>query len=169
MVAINTDCNWGKRLFVIMWHWIWEATTHSVNSDTNCKLLITRKFLNSRSRPGFFNDGYTTAVFQVSAKYPVCKERLTILVMAGRSESKHEDAGLVLSRCNHMTNCLSQAWHWKWENTISPDSDSRLGSGVDSKNAVQLWPDTGNLGNKKTDPYCLQEVKQNVWKRYIFC
>ena len=103
------------------------------NHVTICKLLIRRKFLNSRSRPGFFNDG-----FQVSAKYPVCKERLTILVMAGRSESKHEDAGFVLSRCNHMTNCLSQAWHWKWENTISPDSDSRLGSDVDSKNAVQL-------------------------------
>ena len=103
------------------------------NHVTICKLLIRRKFLNSRSRPGFFNDG-----FQVSAKYPVCKERLTILVMAGRSESKHEDARFVLSRCNHMTNSLSQAWHWKWENTISPDSDSRLGSDVDSKNAVQL-------------------------------
>ena len=34
---------------------------------------------------------YTTAVFQVSAKYPVCKDRLTILVMARRSESKHAD------------------------------------------------------------------------------
>ena len=56
------------------------------NHVTNCKLLIRRKFLNSRSRPGFFNDG-----FQVSAKYPVCKERLTILVMAGRRESKHAD------------------------------------------------------------------------------
>ena len=82
------------------------------NHITNCKLLTRRKFLNSRSRPGFFNDGFTTAVFQVSSKYPVCKERLTILVMAGRSESKHEDARFVLSRCNHMTNCLSQAWHW---------------------------------------------------------
>ena len=40
---------------------------------------------------GFFNDGYTTAVFEVSAKYPVCKERLTILVMAGRRESNHAD------------------------------------------------------------------------------
>ena len=29
-----------------------------------------------------------------------------ILVMAGRSESEHEDARFVLSRCNHMTNCL---------------------------------------------------------------
>ena len=51
--------------------------------------------MNSRSRPGFFNDG-----FQVSAKYPVCKERLAILVMAGRSEFKHEDARFVLCRCN---------------------------------------------------------------------
>ena len=73
------------------------------NHVTNCKLLIRRKFLNSGSRPGFFNDG-----LQVSSKYPVCKERLTILVMAGRSESKHEDARFVLSRCNQMTNCLSR-------------------------------------------------------------
>ena len=70
------------------------------NHVTICKLLIIRrKFLNSRSRPGFFNDG-----FQVSAKYRVCKERLTILVMAGRSESKHEDARFGFSRCSHMTN-----------------------------------------------------------------
>ena len=41
--------------------------------------------------PGFFNDGYTTAVLRVSAKYPVCKDRLTILVMTGKSESKHAD------------------------------------------------------------------------------
>ena len=46
------------------------------NHVTNCKLFIRRKFLNSRSRQGFFNDGYTTAVFQVSAKYTVCKEDL---------------------------------------------------------------------------------------------
>ena len=38
----------------------------------------------------------------------------------------------------NLTNCISQAWHWKWENTISPDSYSRLGSDVDSKNAIQL-------------------------------
>ena len=47
-------------------------------------------------------------VLQVSEKYPVCKERLTVLVTAGRSESEHEDARFVLSRCNHMTNCLSR-------------------------------------------------------------
>ena len=71
-----------------MWHWIWEATTCSVNYDTNCKLLIGQKFLNRRLRPGFFNDWYSTKVFQVSAKYPVSKDRLTIVVTAGRSESR---------------------------------------------------------------------------------
>ena len=116
-----------KSMFAISGCYFGLVYTHSVI------LVIRRKCLSSRSRPGFFNDG-----LQVSAKYTVCKERLTILVMAGRSESKREDARFVLSRCNHMTNCLSQAWHWKWENTISPDSDSRLGSDVDSKNAVQL-------------------------------
>ena len=35
-----------------------------------------------------------------------------------QSESKHEDARFVLSRCNHMANCLSQAWQWKWKNII---------------------------------------------------
>ena len=61
--------------------------------------------------------GIPQQFFQVSAKYPVCKDRLTMLVMAGKSESKHADnkeAGIgskmqdVLSRCNHMTNCLSR-------------------------------------------------------------
>ena len=102
------------------------------NHVTNSKLLIRRKCLKVDRCRGF-NDG-----FQVLAKYPVCKEWLTILIIAGISESKDEDARFVLSRCNDMTNCLSQAWHWKWENTISPDSDSRLGSDVDSKNAVLL-------------------------------
>ena len=47
--------------------------------------------MNSIWKPGFLNDVYTTAVFQVSAKYPVSKERLMILVMTARSESKHAD------------------------------------------------------------------------------
>ena len=44
-----------------------------------------------------------------------------------------------------MTNYLSQAWHWKWENTISPDSDSRLGSGVDSGGCDGRMPSSFDL------------------------
>ena len=34
------DWSWGKKLFLVMWHWLSLVTTHSVNLDTNCKLLI---------------------------------------------------------------------------------------------------------------------------------
>ena len=92
-------------LLLIMWHWIWEATTCSVNYDTNCKLLIGRKFLKRRLRPGFFKDWYTTKVFQVSAKYPVSKDSLTIIVIAGRSESHWHMTDLIslFSYPSHMS------------------------------------------------------------------
>ena len=118
-----------------------------MNLNTNRELLIRRKFLNSRSKFGLLNDVHTIAVCQVSAKYPVCKKRLMILVKTGRRESKHADdkeAGIG-SKMQDLFfpdviiwRTVSVVWHWKWENTMSPDSDSRLGSGVDSKDSVQL-------------------------------
>jgi len=57
------------------------------------------------TRPGFFNDWYTTKVFQVSAKYPVSKDRLTIIVMPGRSESRWHMTDLIslFSYPSHMS------------------------------------------------------------------
>ena len=56
--------------------------------DTNGKLLTGRKFLNNKSRPGFFNSGETKASFQSLGKCPDCSKVLMMFVRTGRGTSR---------------------------------------------------------------------------------
>ena len=59
--------------------------------DANCRLLTARKFVLMVSSLHFLSRGCTKAHFQSFAKYPVSKDKLTILVNTGSNSSKHPD------------------------------------------------------------------------------
>ena len=51
----------------------------------NCRLLTGRRFLESKSSPHFFGNGWTKASFHSSAKYPDCRDISTMDVTTGKS------------------------------------------------------------------------------------
>ena len=67
------------------------AAAFRVSLDANRRLLTGQKFILMVSSLHFLSRGCTKAHFQSFAKYPVSKDKLTILVNTGSNSSKHTD------------------------------------------------------------------------------
>ena len=79
MIFTEAGLEFRKRgIFLTM-----ERAAFSTTFEMNGRLLTGRKFLKTKSSPGFFNRGMTAAVLQFSGTQPLRRERLTISVIEG--------------------------------------------------------------------------------------
>ena len=61
------------------------------------KLLIGRRFPKTRSKSRFLSNGFKIAIFHISGKQPVYKDKFTIVVIKGSNTSKlslNREAGI---------------------------------------------------------------------------
>ena len=87
--SLYADWNVSSRWLVITCFVSWTATDFSTSLEINFKFEIGRKFVNClKSAVGFFNVGEREAIFRASGIKPVVNDKLTILVIVGRSTEK---------------------------------------------------------------------------------
>ena len=83
------ECRIGKGCLLVFLVYIWLNTALSVTLEMNWQLLIGRKFLYfAESLPSFLSIGFIIYSFNLSEKYAVEKDSLTIFAITGSRRSK---------------------------------------------------------------------------------
>ena len=107
--SLHADWNVSSRWLVITCFVSWTATDFLTSLEINFKFEIGRKSLNClKSAVGFFNVGESEVISRASGIKPVVNDKLSILVIVGRSTGKQ-------SLSTDASNSLTSSWTTSWK------------------------------------------------------
>ena len=90
MILTEAGLEFRGGAFFSQWTRSCWSAAFSTTLEMNGRLLTGRKFLQTKSSPGFFSRGKTTAVLQFSGTWPRRRERFTISVIGSANTSRQD-------------------------------------------------------------------------------